>query len=174
MRFDGSSYNFAHRHRSGKVLPSRLARIAISAMVAAAFLIGMPAATAQEFSRSLVDKADPWVLRALEGGGSEEFLVVLSEQADVSGEPEGSPGRNGTHPSRTHRQIWRVEVVGGHRVGRGQDRRAQRMAGRTDGLLLVPYLMGLRGDQFTAGAIGMAPGRTAAPAIQAYIESLIP
>ena len=38
----------------------------------------------EDLSTPLARKADPWVIRKLESGGSEEFLVVLHEKADVT------------------------------------------------------------------------------------------
>ena len=44
----------------------------------------------------------------------------------------------------------------------------------TDGLLLIRYLSDLRDEELIAGAIGAAATRTSAPAIEVYIESLLP
>lgn len=45
----------------------------------------------------------------------------------------------------------------------------------TDGLLVVRYLLGLRGAALIAGATGAAGAtRTTAPAIEAYLQSLLP
>ncbi|MEO8135454.1 MAG: hypothetical protein ABI831_15910 [Betaproteobacteria bacterium] len=44
----------------------------------------------------------------------------------------------------------------------------------TDGLMIIRYLFGLRGNSLIAGAIGPNATRTQAAAIEAYIQSLIP
>ena len=44
----------------------------------------------------------------------------------------------------------------------------------TDGLMLIRYLFGLRGDSLIAGAIGTGAKRNTAPAIEAYIQLLMP
>jgi hypothetical protein len=44
----------------------------------------------------------------------------------------------------------------------------------TDGILLLRYLLGLRGEQLIAGAIGDGALRTTAPEIEAYLQSLLP
>jgi hypothetical protein len=44
----------------------------------------------------------------------------------------------------------------------------------TDGVLILRYLSGLRGDALIAGALGPQASRTTAPAIEAYIQSLMP
>ena len=44
----------------------------------------------------------------------------------------------------------------------------------TDGLLVIRYLLGVRGDALIAGALGVGATRTNAADIQAYIASLLP
>jgi len=44
----------------------------------------------------------------------------------------------------------------------------------TDGLLIIRYLFGLRGDPLIAGAVGPLATRTTAPAIEAYLQTLMP
>ena len=44
----------------------------------------------------------------------------------------------------------------------------------TDGVLLMRYLLGLRGDTLTANAIGAAARRTLAPDIESYLSGLAP
>ena len=44
----------------------------------------------------------------------------------------------------------------------------------TDGLMIIRYLFGLRGNSLIAGAIGLGATRTTAPQIEAYIQSLMP
>jgi T5SS/PEP-CTERM-associated repeat protein/autotransporter-associated beta strand protein len=44
----------------------------------------------------------------------------------------------------------------------------------TDGMLIIRYLFGLRGNALIAGAVGPLATRTAAPAIEAYIQTLMP
>ncbi|MBK7470572.1 MAG: hypothetical protein IPI73_08050 [Betaproteobacteria bacterium] len=43
----------------------------------------------------------------------------------------------------------------------------------TDGLLVIRYLFGLRGDPLIAGVVDPLGTRTTAPAIETYIDSLI-
>src|SRR6185436_11177821 len=43
----------------------------------------------------------------------------------------------------------------------------------TDGLLVMRYLFGLRGDPLIAGALGGSPTRTMPGDIEAYIQSLM-
>ena len=45
---------------------------------------------------------------------------------------------------------------------------------RTDGLLIIRYLFGLRGASLINGAIGPAATRTSAEDIEAYIKTLMP
>lgn len=49
----------------------------------------------------------------------------------------------------------------------------QQLAG-TDGLLLLRYLLGLRGNALIAGALGPSPARSTAPDIEAFIQLLMP
>jgi hypothetical protein len=44
----------------------------------------------------------------------------------------------------------------------------------TDGLMLLRYLFGLRGDQITASAVGTNANRTSNEAIEAYLEAYMP
>jgi hypothetical protein len=44
----------------------------------------------------------------------------------------------------------------------------------TDGLMLIRYLFGLRGQALISGAIGKAATRTFADDIELYIQSLMP
>ena len=44
----------------------------------------------------------------------------------------------------------------------------------TDGVLIVRYLLGFRGDALITGAVGGGAGRSNAADIEAYIQSLIP
>ena len=44
----------------------------------------------------------------------------------------------------------------------------------TDGLMIIRYLFGLRGDALIAGAIGPTPFRSTAAAIEPYIQMLMP
>jgi hypothetical protein len=44
----------------------------------------------------------------------------------------------------------------------------------TDGLLIIRYLFGLRGSSLIAGAVDPLATRTTAPAIEAYIQTLMP
>ena len=44
----------------------------------------------------------------------------------------------------------------------------------TDGVLLLRYLLGLRGDALTANAVGAAARRTLANDIETYLSALIP
>ena len=47
---------------------------------------------------------------------------------------------------------------------------------RADGVLLLRYMFGLRGDALIAGAVGVnpIPTRATAPLIEAYIQTLMP
>jgi len=44
----------------------------------------------------------------------------------------------------------------------------------TDGMLILRYLFGLRGDPLVAGALGPMPARATAQAIEAYLQTLMP
>ena len=44
----------------------------------------------------------------------------------------------------------------------------------TDGLLILRYLLGLRGNALIAGALGPSPARSTAPDIEAFIQLLMP
>jgi hypothetical protein len=44
----------------------------------------------------------------------------------------------------------------------------------TDGLLIIRYLFGLRGASLINGAVGANATRTTAPAIESYIQTLMP
>lgn len=44
----------------------------------------------------------------------------------------------------------------------------------TDGLLILRYLLGLRGNALIAGALGSNPVRSTAPDIEAFIQLLMP
>ena len=44
----------------------------------------------------------------------------------------------------------------------------------TDGLLIIRYLFGLRGDALIAGALAPTATRTTAPAIESYLANLTP
>jgi hypothetical protein len=41
-------------------------------------------------------------------------------------------------------------------------------------VLILRYLFGLRGDPLVAGALGPLPARATAPAIEAYLQTLMP
>jgi plastocyanin len=43
----------------------------------------------------------------------------------------------------------------------------------TDGLLLVRYLIGLRGDGLIGGAVGVCPGRATASSIESYLAARV-
>jgi hypothetical protein len=44
----------------------------------------------------------------------------------------------------------------------------------TDGLILLRYLFGLRGDQLSASVVGLTANRNSNEEIEAYIESYMP
>ena len=44
----------------------------------------------------------------------------------------------------------------------------------TDGLLILRYMLGLRGDALIAGAVGPGAARQTAALIEAYIATLMP
>ena len=44
----------------------------------------------------------------------------------------------------------------------------------SDGLMLLRYLFGLRGDQITASAIGTNANRTSNVAVEAHLEAYMP
>ena len=44
----------------------------------------------------------------------------------------------------------------------------------SDGLLIIRYLSGVRGEALIAGAIGAGAARTSAAQIQAYLQTIVP
>lgn len=68
--------------------------------------------------------------------------------------------------------LWDVVTLG---VGDGIDVDGNgSYAATTDGLLLMRYLLGVRGNALIADAVGAGATRTTASQIEAYIASLMP
>ena len=92
-------------------------------------------------------------------------LFGVTGPALTDGALGGTATRTGPAAVRNHLATmrWALDVDGNYAVDP-----------LTDGLLIVRYLSGLRGDSLIAGALGPQASRTTAPAIETYIQSLEP
>lgn len=103
-------------------------------------------------------------------GALTDGLLVLRHLFGVGGEQltRSATGARATRTGSAAIAAWLDDI--GPLLDIDSDGRIDAL---TDGLLLMRYLFGLRGDALTTGAIGAAAKRTASGQVEAYIASIL-
>jgi hypothetical protein len=96
------------------------------------------------------------------------YLLGLTEASLPASALGGTPARSDAAAIKTY-----LDDLDGIRPDLDVDSNGTAEAS-TDGVLILRYLFGLRGDSLIAGALGPLATRTTAPAIEARIRTLLP